>query len=146
MKCVSLDTKCTCNKITCNNMENIDWNNLSREEIYNLAEELECVTEVICDQILFIPNKYKHDSWYGCVDIFWYDRENKKLYLNKYYHDSIQFDYFADWKLSDIWIDWYFKSKAQRFFMKRSKTKKFKYRWWLSTIMIEIIELWKENI
>ena len=122
-------------------MKNKDWNNLSRKEIYELWEEAEeWGREVICDEILLIPNKYKHDSWYGCVDIFWFDRENNKLYLDRYPHDSIQFDYFSDIKASDLWIDFYFKSKAQRIFLKRTIKKKFKYRAKLSTVYIEVIE------
>ena len=40
MKCINKDTKCTCNKITCNNMKQDYFKRLSKEARWKLMAEV----------------------------------------------------------------------------------------------------------
>ena len=116
-----------------------DMNNISRKEIYETAEEMKYGEDIICDWFIIIPNRYKHDSWYWCFDIFWWDETEEKLYAWKWYQDALHFEKLQDLPFPKINMDILYKSKATRYFADCD----FSIRWGLSDVFVKIIPRWK---
>ena len=118
----------------------MDFNSLSRQDLYNKAKELYYWEEKIVDSLLILPNKLKHDSWYGCFDIFGYINETDELFVWKWRSDALHIEGLGNIKFSRLNMDVLYKSKAIRYFWYT----KFDIRWWLSDVWIECV-LWNNK-